>query len=386
MQLVTAIRRTRTRQRLARLPLLRGVLLLSAALPARVCRASGGFERCDARAGRIRHNSSISNTRQQGDGHVVNASWLNVTNSSDGVAAGGRAVVVSTGEADIKAHPTDVSLSGEGRRPHIEYDGYEDARVIVRPGGQVFLLANHEDCEGRRRLCLIRLKGDALRGDALEQDGTWVLRVDDGGPDGLELEDNEKNWSPFVVDGVLHLSYSLQPHVVLRCAWSGGACRTAYNSSSDFLNAWDTYGQGLRGGTPYVQLDEHTMLSAMHVKDTEHTPALYSTILYVIDARPPFRILSLSPRLCLSERKLELASSARCALQYVVGLALGGDYLLLSYGDFDRRMKVASLPLDAALALARTHQLGADGDESVTECATGTASEAAWGATDEPGG
>ena len=49
------------------------------------------------------------------------------------------------------------------------------------------------------------------------------MRVDEEErPGGLELNDNEKNWSPFVVDGVLHLSYSLQPHIVLRCQWSSG--------------------------------------------------------------------------------------------------------------------------------------------------------------------
>jgi hypothetical protein len=66
--------------------------------------------------------------------------------------------------------------------------------VIAKPnGGQLHLLASHEDCDGRRRLVLVRLRGDAVRG-ALTQDATWVLTVDkDGGGGGFELSETEKN-------------------------------------------------------------------------------------------------------------------------------------------------------------------------------------------------
>lgn len=60
----------------------------------------------------------------------------------------------------------------------------------------------------------------------------------------------EKNWSPFVHAGELHLSYSLEPHVVLRCGWSGGGCAVAHNTSSPFLQTYRALGQELRGGSP----------------------------------------------------------------------------------------------------------------------------------------
>lgn len=82
------------------------------------------------------------------------------------------------------------------RRHIIEYDGYEDARVLVHRGS-LYLLANHEDCHGRRRLCLLRLAGDAASG-TLRQEAVWELSIDEG-PDGpFALQDNEKNWVPFV--------------------------------------------------------------------------------------------------------------------------------------------------------------------------------------------
>ena len=70
--------------------------------------------------------------------------------------------------------------------------------------------------------------------------------------DGVELSSIEKNWSPFVHDGELLMSYSLEPHVVVRCAWAGGACEVAHNSSNPFLATYLTLGQELRGGTPYA--------------------------------------------------------------------------------------------------------------------------------------
>ena len=116
--------------------------------------------------------------------------------------------------------------------------------------------------------------------------------------------------------GVLHLSYSLQPHVVLRCAWSGGSCRVVYNSSADLMGTYDTLRQGLRGGTPYAPLSDGSMLAAMHTKDNTHAPSLlYSIIFYSVEQKPPFRVLSISPKLCLSEGAVELAISPKCALQ-----------------------------------------------------------------------
>ena len=56
-----------------------------------------------------------------------------------------------------------TSLRLHQRRHVIEYDGYEDARVLVHRG-TLYLVANHEDCRGRRRLCLLRLAGDAASG------------------------------------------------------------------------------------------------------------------------------------------------------------------------------------------------------------------------------
>ena len=92
-------------------------------------------------------------------------------------------------------------------------------------------------------------------------------------------------------------------------------------------------------------------------------------MLYTVEGSPPFRVRSLSPKLCVSGKELELAISPRCALQYVVGLGVDEQHnlALLSLGEMDRAMKVAALPLDRLLALARTHTLH-DDDVTDSEC------------------
>ena len=54
------------------------------------------------------------------------------------------------------------------------------------------------------------------------------------------------------------------------------------------------------------------------------------------------------------ERGIELANSARCALQYAVGLHVDTtrNLAVVSYGEFDKKMKLAALPLDKLVGLA----------------------------------
>ena len=106
----------------------------------------------------------------------------------------------------------------------------------------------------------------------------------------------EKNWSPFVHGGELYFSYSLEPHVVLRCGWVGGRCALAHNSSSELMRGYGALGQSLRGGTPYVRLSTGGLLAAMHVADRTHEPPLYATIFYLLEGEPPFRVTHLSPK------------------------------------------------------------------------------------------
>jgi hypothetical protein len=146
-------------------------------------------------------------------------------------------------------------------------------------------------------------------------------------------------------------------------------CEVAHNSSNDLLTTYLALRQELRGGSPYVRLRSGEFFAAMHVKDASHDPPLYGTILYLLEAAPPFRIASLSPKLCISERELEFAVSERCGLQYVTGLVAdeAANLALVSFGQMDVTMRVAALPLDRLVALARTHTIDSE-DVASSEC------------------
>ena len=179
-QLLCALRRTRAHRRLARGRLLRALLLLGAAMPITNCRSVAAFERCRSADG---GDEQGGGRHGQGGGNSTTSSG-----SVSGAARAGRAVGGGSNQTRSRsAHGPDVRAADAAkaranfedfppptpappapapaapRRHVIEYDGYEDARVLVHRG-TLYLVANHEDCRGRRRLCLLRLAGDAASG------------------------------------------------------------------------------------------------------------------------------------------------------------------------------------------------------------------------------
>lgn len=117
----------------------------------------------------------------------------------------------------------------------------------------------------------------------------------------------------------------------------------------------------------------------MHVKDATHSPSLYSTIIYLLEAHPPFRIKSISPKLCLSDLEADMPISARCALQFVVGLQVDEARNLahISFGELDQRMKLARVPLDRLVAMASVHSIDEAG-VSESECVSDWSSAHQW--------
>ena len=179
-QLLCALRRTRAHRRLARGRLLRALLLLGAAMPITNCRSVAAFERCRSadggdEQGGGRHGQGGGNTTTS-SGSVSGAVRVgravgggsNQTRSRSAHGPDVRAVDAANVRANFEDFPPPTPAPpapapAAPRRHVIEYDGYEDARVLVHRG-TLYLVANHEDCRGRRRLCLLRLAGDAASG------------------------------------------------------------------------------------------------------------------------------------------------------------------------------------------------------------------------------
>jgi glycosyltransferase involved in cell wall biosynthesis len=134
--------------------------------------------------------------------------------------------------------------------------GYEDCRLI-EVGGEWF--ASATVCElnpiERREIALLSIEGST------------VTRV--GALDGPQPGRHEKNWMPFVVDGVLHFVYSCSPTVILRCesaTWDITLVRRSATSESM---------AGLRGGSQGVPLGDGSFLFAVHEVDRTGERPIY---------------------------------------------------------------------------------------------------------------
>lgn len=166
----------------------------------------------------------------------------------------------------------------------------------------------------------------------------------------------EKNWIPFVSQGRVLLSYSLEPHVVLRCRPTSGACEEAHRTSNAPL--WNrrihTGHHGLSGGTPCVQIGAMQVCVAhyrwpagtMRVKGVKYWHVMYS-----FASTPPFAVVNVSRPFRFGALFDE--PQGRDRTQYAAGLVVDDERQLLtiSYGVGDCIAASVDVTVAAALRL-----------------------------------
>jgi hypothetical protein len=183
----------------------------------------------------------------------------------------------------------------------------------------------------------------------------------------------EKNWAPFVHNGVLYFSYYLAPeHIVLRCEPRTGVCRTAFTSKAPHVwrRLLDYIVEGPRLSTPPLLVDGR-YLCVGHFR-TANT--VYLHFFYEMQAQPPFAILrasksfrffssppptlqhsnagatSVANRGSRNEREMREVNLARGAynLQYIAGMYLSRDQkrVVLTYGVGDRASMRTAMRVD----------------------------------------
>ena len=169
----------------------------------------------------------------------------------------------------------------------------------------------------------------------------------------------EKNWVPWALNGSLYMSYSLDPHIVLRVplppasAAASAAPATvdvtlthatrfarppAENAAAEAAAAAGR--PELRGGTPAVRIDRSTFLAFLHSVQRRGGRSVYRVAAYTFDAAPPFAVTAISPPFALG----------RHALPYPIGVHATKRHLYLSYGASDAAWFVAKLDRAALLA------------------------------------
>ena len=105
------------------------------------------------------------------------------------------------------------------------------------------------------------------------------------------MQEQEKNWMPFDVNGELYFVYSISPHIILKCDVSTGWCQKVY--STDNIRNDEIMSKHVGGGTPAVRIlfkDEIFFLSLAHTRQNSG-PVVRKNFFYVFRAVPPFDII-----------------------------------------------------------------------------------------------
>ncbi len=166
----------------------------------------------------------------------------------------------------------------------------------------------------------------------------------------------EKNWSPFVIGNVLYITYSIRPHVVMRCDWDltldALKCETVQEDASPDLGVYESVGHiqaDLRGSSTGLQLPlpDRGYLSLGHVRQYAYQYFFYK---FVGDS-PPFQIVAFSPLFTLPAIK-------GSQLQYAHGIIVEPDGVTISYGVNDAASWYVKAPLP------RIHEMFASPQDS----------------------
>ena len=155
---------------------------------------------------------------------------------------------------------------------------------------------------------------------------------------GLE---RQKNWTPFLYDGKVHLVANVKPHKVYVWETSERYAEEAY--CSDFVSPWFS-DEFFRGNTPPVLMDDGNFLGTFHTVMRYKRLHLYDNGCYVFSGKPPFNVLRCGYRTYLpAEAAVEpyFRKAGIIKVCFPVGMIRRYDQeLLISYGDNDSSVKI----------------------------------------------
>lgn len=163
-------------------------------------------------------------------------------------------------------------------------------------------------------------------------------------PEKYKHIDTQKNWVPFIWDGVLLLAYSLNPHEILYPNLATGECPVACRSSFYSPWRWGTW----RGGTPAVLVDGEYLAffhsSMMTRSEASNGVMMYHYYMgaYTFSAEPPFNVLSASIAPIVG-RDFYTPSSREKRVVFPGGFAIFGSSIYVAYGKDDCEVWIAIL-------------------------------------------
>jgi len=157
----------------------------------------------------------------------------------------------------------------------------------------------------------------------------------------------QKNWSPFVWNGNLLLSYSINPHEVLNLHWKNGACVPIDTTLKEI--PWE-FG-ALRGGTPAKLVDGeylaffHSGIVTTSKCSEDEKIWHYFMGAYSFSAEPPFDLITASSK-PIDALEFYTYSSYFKRVIYPGGFIVEDRNLYLAYGKDDSEVWIATIDLD----------------------------------------
>lgn len=145
----------------------------------------------------------------------------------------------------------------------------------------------------------------------------------------------EKNWSPFVAEGRLHLIYSDAPRVILEVDVESGQCTEVARSEC----RWDWQWGEMRGGTPAVSIGDH-FLTFFHSSLPAKKGRVYAMGAYVFDRRFPFLPHAISPTPL--GRKEDYTRENRHNVVFPGGLVVQKDQIHVVWGKNNKQVCVTT--------------------------------------------
>ncbi len=157
----------------------------------------------------------------------------------------------------------------------------------------------------------------------------------------------QKNWSPFEWNGMLLLSYMINPHEIICPDLENGYCQRCYETQKSI-----DWGFGsLRGGTP-AQLIDGEYLAFFHSGIVTSSPSSdnrelwhYYMGAYTFSATPPFEMTKISSSPIDSPGFYTFSSYEKRVI-YPGGFVAKGSKLYVAYGKDDSEIWIATIDLN----------------------------------------
>jgi len=160
----------------------------------------------------------------------------------------------------------------------------------------------------------------------------------------------QKNWSPFVCDDTLYLSYSQTPHEVLMVDFESGICAPIYSTPTPTSWAWGT----LRGGTPSLLVDGeylgffHSAKRMVSKVSNGMNMWHYFMGAYTFSANPPFNMTKMSTK-PINKKSFYMKSDEPKRVIYPGGFVISKGTIYLAYGKDDHEVWIAVIDKDALI-------------------------------------